>query len=345
MKLIPSYQEFVYDLPLNGKISPKLAESLAADFEEIDSLNEGFLDSIKNVLSKTFLGSLSYINMIDKARAIILKDQKDLLKKKYSHEDEMGELEMKLKQASRDAATSSLIRKTITNKENEYKTYVKMLNTRIEKTEDTISKMIDGNKRRSEYYDVGKSQDDVTITEFEYKLAKARAKKNPEEIRELEERIREAKKEAEEAEKEMKEKAEKEKAEKAEKEKAEKEKAEKEKAEKEGKNSETPGDESGEESFSKQIENMEKSLKKVKGEIKALKQKQIDLEEKGKKLSKEDQIDLETKNTQESKLEKSLSDIKSASSGSMSKEEMEKLEKKSKETMAEINTLGGYKSI
>ena len=48
MKLIPSYQEFVYDLPLNGKISPELAESLAAKFEEIDSLNEGFLDSIKN---------------------------------------------------------------------------------------------------------------------------------------------------------------------------------------------------------------------------------------------------------------------------------------------------------
>jgi chromosome segregation ATPase len=208
MKLIPSYQEFVYDLPLNGKISPELAENLAEDFKEIESLNEGFLDSIKNSLSKSFLGSLSYINMIDKAREMILKDQKDFLSKRYSHEDEIDSLRNSLK-SSTDSVNSERIKKTISNKENEYKTYVNMLEKRIEKTEDAISKMIEGNKRRSDYYDAGKSQDELILAEFEYKLAKARAKSDPKEIKELESKVKDAKKEAEEAQEELKASAEK----------------------------------------------------------------------------------------------------------------------------------------
>jgi chromosome segregation ATPase len=206
MKLIPSYQEFVYDLPLNGKISPELAESLAAKFEEIESLNEGFLDSIKNTLSKTFLGSLSYINMIDKAREIVLKDQKDLLSKQYSHEDEIDSLNDQLKQLqeSGDKVNSERIKKSISNKENEYRTYVNMVKKRIVKAEDTISDVIKGNKRRSEYYDAGKSQDELAIAEFEYKLAKSRANSDPKEIKSLEIKVKDAKKEATEARDELK---------------------------------------------------------------------------------------------------------------------------------------------
>ena len=211
MKLIPSYQEFVDSMDLNGKISPELAESLASDFQEIESLNEGFLDSIKNTLSKSFLGSLSYINMIDKAREMMLKDQKDLLSKKYSHEDEIDSLNSSLKQAqtSADSVNSDRIKKTIANKENEYKTYVNMVKKRIEKTEDTIYKIIEGNKRRSEYYDAGKSQDELTIAEFEYKLAKTRAGSDPKKIKELETKVKTAKEEAEEAQEELKASAEK----------------------------------------------------------------------------------------------------------------------------------------
>lgn len=206
MKLIPSYQEFVDDMSLNGKISPELAESLAADFKEIEFLNEGFLDSIKNTLSKTFLGSLSYINMIDKVRESILKDQKDLLTKKYSHSDEIDSLNASLKQAqkSKDSVKSDEISKTISNKENEYKTYVNMLNKRIERAEDAISKIIEGNKRRSEYYDAGKSQDELTLAEFEYKLAKARTNADPQKIRDLEIKVKDAKEEAEEAQQDLK---------------------------------------------------------------------------------------------------------------------------------------------
>lgn len=206
MKLIPSYKEFVYDLPLNGKISPELAESLAEKFEEIESLNEGFLDSIKNTLSKTFLGSLSYVNMIDKAREMMLKDQRDLLSKQYTNEDEIDSLNNQLKQfqESGDKVNLEKIKKTISNKENEYRTYVNMIKKRIDKTEDTISDMIKGNKRRSEYYDVGKSQDELAIAEFEYKLAKARSKADPKEIRALETKVKDAKKEAAEAQEELK---------------------------------------------------------------------------------------------------------------------------------------------
>lgn len=206
MKLIPSYQEFVYDLPLNGKISPELAESLAAKFEEIEALNEGFLDSIKNTLSKTFLGSLSYINMIDKAREIVLKDQKDLLSKQYSHEDEIDSLNNQLKQfqESGDKVNSERIKKSISNKENEYRTYVNMVKKRIVKAEDTISDVIKGNKRRSEYYDAGKSQDELAIAEFEYKLVKSRTNSDPKEIKSLEIKVKDAKKEATEAQDELK---------------------------------------------------------------------------------------------------------------------------------------------
>jgi hypothetical protein len=198
MKLIPSYQEFVYDLPLNGKISTELAESLSSDFEEIESLNEGFMDSLKNTLSKTFLGSLSYINMIDKAREMMMKDQKDLLSKEYAHADEIDSLKTQLKQlqVSGDSVNSDKIKKTISNKQNEYKTYVNMLKKRIEKTEETLSKMVGDNKRRSEYYDAGKSQDDLDIAEFEYKIAKARTKSDPKEVKELENKVKTAKEEA-----------------------------------------------------------------------------------------------------------------------------------------------------
>ena len=201
MKLIPSYQEFVYDLPLQGKISPKLAERLAADFEEIGSINEGFLDSIKNSLSKTFLGSLSHINMIDQSREILLKAKKELLTKRYAHEDEIESLNNNLKQAQKsgDEVNSATIKKTILNKENEYKAYLKMINKGIEKSEDTLVKVIDGNKRRKEYCEAGQSEDELELAELEYKLAKERSETDPKKIEELEDDVEKLRKEAEEA--------------------------------------------------------------------------------------------------------------------------------------------------
>jgi len=203
MKLIPSYQEFVYDMPLQGKISPELAEKLAADFEEIGAINEGFLDSIKNALSKTFLGSLSHIKMIDQSREILLKARKQLLTKKYAHEDEIESLNNNLKQAqdSGDDVNAATIRKTITNKENEYKAYVKMINKGIERSEDALEKVIDGNRRRKEYNETGQAEEEAQLSELEYDLAKQRSEAlaDPKKLKELEEEAKRRKKEAEEA--------------------------------------------------------------------------------------------------------------------------------------------------
>jgi len=203
MKLIPSYQEFVYDMPLKGKISPELAEKLAADFEEIEAINEGFLDSIKNALSKTFLGSLSHINMIDQSREILLKAKKQLLTKRYAHEDEMESLNNSLKQAqdSGDDVNAATIKKTILNKENEYKAYVKMINKGIERSEDALVKVIDGNRRRKEYCEAGQAEDEAQLAELEYDLAKQRSEAlaDPKKLKELEEEAKKRKKEADEA--------------------------------------------------------------------------------------------------------------------------------------------------
>ena len=52
MTLIPNFQEFEETNPLNGKITPALAESLAEYFANQEGINEaGVLDSIKNTLS------------------------------------------------------------------------------------------------------------------------------------------------------------------------------------------------------------------------------------------------------------------------------------------------------
>lgn len=292
MKLIPSYQEFVDDMSLNGKISPELAESLASDFEEIDSLNEGFLDSIKNTLSKTFLGSLSYINMIDKAREMNIKDQKDLLTKRYAHEDEIDSLYSSLKQAekSKDSVNADRISKTIANKKNEYKTYVNMLNKRIEKTDETLSKMVQGNKRRSEYYDAGKSQDELTIAEFEYRLAKTRAGADPKKIKELETKVQTAKEEAAEAQEELKVSAE--------------AQTKKEEAEKLNKKSE----------LSNNVDEIESAIARCEGEILELEKKKIDRP--NKKLSPVEKESLESNKALLKKLKDRRKDVERAMKGS-----------------------------
>jgi uncharacterized protein YhaN len=287
MKLIPSYQEFVDDMSLNGKISPELAESLAADFKEIESLNEGFLDSIKNTLSKTFLGSLSYINMIDKARQSLVKDQKDLLTKKYAYEDEMESLNNSLDQANKakDTPNADRISKSITNKENEYKTYVNMVKKRIDKVEDTISKMIQGNKRRSEYYDAGKSEDSLAIAEFEYGLAKSRTNSDPKVVSDLGNKVRAAKEEAVEAKEEFEKKA--------------KKKEEQDKEEEDERSD-----------LSKQIEETESAIKEYDSRIRELETKRIN--SKNKKLSDVDQDRLESAKSSLKRMRDKIKNIQKA---------------------------------
>ena len=208
MNLIPSFEEFEKSNPLNAKITPDLAEKLAEYFSEDDKVVEGsFVDSIKNTLSKTFLGSLSYINMIDKLRTEILKLEKEILSKKYEHEEEIEALNNNIKELSKsdNSAGVDQTKRTITNKKNEYLTYNKLTQAKIQKALDLISGIIKENKRRREYWEAGKSKDELDLLEFEYSLAKKKAAGDLSSLKPLEDEIRRAKIESEKAQKDLEE--------------------------------------------------------------------------------------------------------------------------------------------
>lgn len=198
MTLISKFQEFEENNPLHGKITPVLAESLAEYFADDESVNEGVFDSIKNTLSKTFLGSLSYISMIDKVRSEILKLEKETVQKRHDHEDEMGSLKNSFREftKAKDEPNSNRISRTIESKIKEHKAFEKVMDTRIEKAITTIKSAIKGSKRRMEYWEAGKSQDELELIEFEYKLAKQRASTDSESLKDLQLEIDKAKKEA-----------------------------------------------------------------------------------------------------------------------------------------------------
>lgn len=209
MNLIPKFQEFEETNPLNGKITPALAESLADYFAGEEAVNEGVFDSIKNTLSKTFLGSLSYIGMIDKVRSEVLKLEKESIQKKYSFDEELDSLKNSIKELSKnnDEAGVERVKKTIDAKTKEYQAYGKVTNMRIEKAISTIKDAIKGNKRRMEYWEAGKSQDELELAEFEYRLAKQKANMKPEDLKNLENEVKTAKEEAEKAKKQLEEDA------------------------------------------------------------------------------------------------------------------------------------------
>ena len=214
MKQISNFQDFEQENPLNEKITPQIAESLAVYFsQEEGPLNEaGFFDSIKNTLSKTFLGSLSYINIIDKVRAEVLKLEKDLVTKRYAFEDEMESLKKDLKSliSSGNEAMVAKTKKTMELKRKEHETYENMTSTRIEKGLSALRDAIKENKRRKEYYEAGKAQDELELVEFEYALAKKRSTAGSQELRDLEEEIRKAKQDAQKAQEDLKSSSEKE---------------------------------------------------------------------------------------------------------------------------------------
>jgi DNA repair exonuclease SbcCD ATPase subunit len=143
--------------------------------------------------------------MIDKVRAEVLKMEKESVQKRYSFEDEMESLKNSIKELakSKDEAGVDRVKKTIDSKTKEYQSYGKMINLRIDKAISTIKEAIKGNKRRMEYWEAGKSQDELDLAEFEYRLAKQRASSNPEDLKDLEEEIKKAKDEAEKSKKKL----------------------------------------------------------------------------------------------------------------------------------------------
>ena len=198
MKPLINFQEFEKDAPLHEKISPEIEESFREYLLREDNLNEGFFDDVKNFLSKKLLGSLSYINMIDQARSEILRMEKEIITKRYSYQDEMESLTKSLREATKTNSEGvvSKIKKSMDLKEKEHSSYEKMASTKIEKLLEQIDKMIKGNKRRKEYYEAGKSEDELSLAEFEYREAKRRSSTKSEDLKKLEEEIAKAEEES-----------------------------------------------------------------------------------------------------------------------------------------------------
>ena len=220
MKLIPNFEEFERSAPLEGKISPSLQEKLSGYFSDQEDLNEAqFGDMFKNFLSKTFLGSLSYINMIDKLRSEILRLEKESVTKKYQHEAEIESLNNSIKNLIKTNNESGVAqaKKNIENKLKEQEVYQKMVDAKVKKSLDLVSDIIQGNKRRTKYWEEGKASDEAELLEFEYNLAKkkfsyssAELKKLEAEWKKAEEKAKQEKEEREALEKQEKEKKERE---------------------------------------------------------------------------------------------------------------------------------------
>ena len=207
MKQISNFQDFEQNSPLDEKITPQIAEALAIYFSQEEPVNEaGFFDSIKNTLSKTFLGSLSYLNIIDKVRAEVLKLEKESITKRYAFQDEIEALRKDLKElsSSGNEAVISKTEKTMELKKKEHEAFEKMTSSRIEKGLSALRDAIKDNKRRKEYYEAGKAQDELELAEFEYGLAKKRSSMGSEDLRKLEADLRKAKEEAQKAQLELK---------------------------------------------------------------------------------------------------------------------------------------------
>lgn len=168
-----------------------LAEELNMNitYEEINE--KLFNDIFKNKLSKIFLGSMSKINMMDRAMDGILDSHKKIIDKRNKYEDEVS-IEDNLRKYSIDPASDSRKREIKTK---EINTFVKNELEKIKKLELIIKKIIDNNQRRNNYYLAKKADINADIAEYEYSLAKKRA--SAKELAEYEKKLKMKREEAE----------------------------------------------------------------------------------------------------------------------------------------------------
>jgi len=211
MKNLPSFKEFsVYEEYLE-KITPDLYEEYRAleGATPNYTINESsFFDSIKNSLSKFFLGSLSRVGMIDKARKLLVDLEIDAIEKRFEFDEAISKIEDQIDglNSINDKDRINALSKDRDSKMKEYDAFLKSHVIKIKKAKEFIEKAIDKNSRRKEYYEAGRSGDEVALAELEYKLAKEKA--DDSEVRKYEEKLKEKKKEAEEKAQDLKDKME-----------------------------------------------------------------------------------------------------------------------------------------
>ena len=212
MKNLPSFNDFKKYEHLIETSSFELREEFnSLEFANPNhTVNEGaFGDYIKNSLSKFFLGSLSHVGMIDKARKILVDLEIDGIEKRAAFEESVDALESQIDGLSsiNDKERITALERDRDSKIKEFETFLKTNSLKIKKAKDFINKAIDNNTRRREYYEAGRADDEIALAELEYQMAKNKA--DADEIRRFEERIMSKKKEAEEKAQDLKDRMEK----------------------------------------------------------------------------------------------------------------------------------------
>lgn len=181
MKNMPSFSEFKKYDDLLESADPSLVEELrnlkTADTEY--PVNEGYLtNSIKNSLSKFFLGSFSSLHMIDEARNIILQLKLDMIKKRDQFEKVLNKLDNDIDIAANAGQKDKIdaIAKERENKQAEMEKYMEAQELKVKKSEDVATKLVNNKERRRQYLEAGYADDEIEIAELEYKLAKSKSK-------------------------------------------------------------------------------------------------------------------------------------------------------------------------
>ncbi len=196
MKRINSFNKFLLERDLNSP-EDKLVSEEISNWLGQPLFEASFMDTLKNTLSKTFLGPFSKIASIDKIREGNLAIEKELITKKYDLRDKLDTLELKLDEVRKRGNKAAVI--TVENEidrtREEYRTFVKNRKAVMEKGMALLNKAISGNSRLKEYYKAGKAEDDVDLSQMEYDLAKKKSE-DKEEVEKLRKSLETAKKEA-----------------------------------------------------------------------------------------------------------------------------------------------------
>jgi hypothetical protein len=201
MKNLPSFNDFKKYESLIETVDRELSEEFASleSANPNHTINEGiFGDYLKNSLSKFFLGSLSRVGMIDKARKLLVDLEIDIIEKRDAFEETIEKLDSEIDGLSsiNDKEKINAVIKDRDSKIKELESFLKSHALKIKKAKDYINKVIEGNPRRREYFEAARADDEIALAELEYKLAKDRA--DDSDIKKFEEKIKEKKKEAEE---------------------------------------------------------------------------------------------------------------------------------------------------
>lgn len=201
MKNLPSFNDFKKYGSLIETVDSELSEEFASleSAEPNHTINEGiFGDYLKNSISKFFLGSLSRVGMIDKARKLLVDLEIDIIEKKDAFEESVDKLDSEIDGLSsiNDKEKITAATRDRDSKIKEFDSFLKSHALKIKKAKDYINKVIENNTRRKEYFEAARADDEIALAELEYKLAKDKA--DDSNIKKFEEKIREKKKEAEE---------------------------------------------------------------------------------------------------------------------------------------------------